>query len=109
MSSLQAATPMKPAPPMTNARVKSIDVARDEVDVDAFDLAQALGKLARKHDGPVLAAGAPEREHEVHATLGAVQRKQVAHDALHVVEQAAGRRLLHYVVDNRGVAAGKVL
>src|SRR5216117_3274601 len=92
ISSLQAAVPMKPAPPSTSARViylyvpgdEYLYVPGDEVDVDAVDRAQPVGHLRREHDRAMAPAGAPERDHKVHAALLVVQRHQVGHHSMQV-------------------------
>src|SRR5690348_13869230 len=94
ISSLQAAVPMKPAPPSTSARVTNalpiqgggqvgvlvasyLYVAGDEVDVDAVDRAQPVRHLGREHHRAVPPARAPESDHQVHPALLVVQRHEV--------------------------------
>src|SRR5262245_6311079 len=105
MSSLHAAVPMKPAPPMTRALV---NISRDEVDVDVALFPEASGKLGREHDGAMPATGTSEGDHEVHAPLLFVQGQQFAHHTGQVVEQPARRRLAQNEVGDGWVATREV-
>src|SRR6059058_542647 len=52
--------------------------------------------------------GAPERDHDVHASLLLVKRQQLANDPLDVVQQTPRRGLLEDEVGDLGVASGQV-
>src|SRR5260221_11175582 len=93
ISSLHAATPRKPAPPMTRARVNWSKVAGDEVHVDLVPLAEPPSHLCREHDRPVLTARAPKRDDEMHAALLAIQGHELGHHSQHVVAELHRGRL----------------
>src|SRR5438270_4105250 len=81
-------------------------VPGDEVDVDPVDRAQPVGHLGREHDRPMAPAGAPERDHQVHAALFVIQRHQVGDHPMQVVQQPGGGRLAQHELRYRGVVAG---
>src|SRR5947209_7423682 len=105
ISSLHAATPTNPAPPITSALV---NVSGHEVDVQAVRLRQPAGQLAREHDRAVPATGAAEGDHDVHAALLLVQRQELDDDPLDVVKQPPRRRLIEHELRYRGVATREV-
>src|ERR1700737_1836753 len=94
ISSLQAVTPTKPAPPRTSALVISSpsplqgrglgrgawnadswsDVSRRDLNIHAVDFRKPPGHLAGHRDGPMPAAGASECNHELRASVVPVVR-----------------------------------
>src|SRR2546425_2566139 len=119
ISSLHAAVPTNPAPPITNALVTKgapakssdfvgyshVEVAGGELYIDAFHALEPRSHLLRHRHRTMPAAGASECDDEPRAAALAVMRKRVTERALQVVEEIARRRLLQHELAHARVAA----